>query len=502
MAWTLRKKILVGHGITLVLMIVVFVWAFINLLRLGKASDAILRENYKSILAAENMINALERQDSAILLICLSYEDDGLKQFRENESQFLQWLGRAKDNITLEGEKEILSAIDTGYSAYLVNFSKLRSLSQAQPQQAVQFYHESALPSFKSVRETCTRLRELNEDAMFKASTHAQFIAERAIWSMGIVGLAAMGMGLGFSLFLSNLLVRPLRQMMDATQKVAEGNYDVNISTHASDELGHLSNEFNVMVKKLKAYHNLNVGQIVAEKQKSEAILQSIDDGIVVVDAKLQVTHINPTAAKALGVERGYAQQKHFLEVVKNEMLFNYIKQAFDSGQPPPIEEDKNVFTMERGEKQLHYQFSITPVHTKGTMAGVILLLRNVTKLKELDRLKSEFVMMASHELRTPLTSIGMGIDLLLEMASEKLNEREQQLLSAAHEEAQRLKAIVNDLLNLSKIEAGKIEMEFSRIAVSTLLEKAASILQAQAENNQLNSLLMCPMSCQMLWRM
>jgi NtrC-family two-component system sensor histidine kinase KinB len=90
MVWTLRKKILIGYGIALAVAMVVFLWAFVNLLRLGRASDAILSENYRSILAAENMIDAIERQDSGTLLIILGYEDDGLKQFRTSESLFLQ----------------------------------------------------------------------------------------------------------------------------------------------------------------------------------------------------------------------------------------------------------------------------------------------------------------------------------------------------------------------------------------------------------------------------
>jgi two-component system, NtrC family, sensor histidine kinase KinB len=94
-------------------------------------------------------------------------------------------------------------------------------------------------------------------------------------------------------------------------------------------------------------------------------------------------------------------------------------------------------------------------------VSGIVLLLRDVTRLKEVERLKSEFVMAASHELRTPLTSLGMSIDLLLEHAVTGLAEKDQELLQAAHEEVHRMKALVNDLLDLSRIEAGRIEMEF-----------------------------------------
>jgi NtrC-family two-component system sensor histidine kinase KinB len=159
-----------------------------------------------------------------------------------------------------------------------------------------------------------------------------------------------------------------------------------------------------------------------------------------------------------------------------------------ESGKPPSIEEKQNLFTVEKEGTRRHYQFSITPVHgKKGVLIGVVLLLRDVTRLAELDRLKSEFVMTASHELRTPLTSIGMSIDLLLEGAIKKLNEKEQQLLLAAHEDLQRLKSFVSNLLDLSKIEAGKMEMELSSVLVHLLFEKAMAVFKNQLEEKAVN---------------
>ena len=481
MVWTLRKKIFIGYGITLALMFVVLAWALVNLLDLGKASDAILKENYKSILAAENMVYAIERQDSATLLLLLGYEDQAGKQFRDNESQFFQWLGRARDNITIEGEEGIINTIEDGYNTYLNHIAELKLVYQSHLQKTASFYHETILPSFNSVRTACIHLREINQETMFEASKRAHHVANRAIGSMMIIGGAAIIIGLGFSVILSNLLVRPVRQMMEATQKISEGNYDIEISISSSDELGDLTNEFNAMVKRLRTYRDLNIDQIMAEKRKSEAIIRSIDDGIVVVDNAFRVTDVNPTAAKALNIESGQIQNKHFLEVVKNEVIFNYVKQSIETGKPPSIEEQKMIFTVEQGEKQRHYQFSIIPVRGKpDSLLGVVLLLRDVTRLAELDRLKSEFVMTASHELRTPLTSIGMSIKLLLERTTDKLNEKDRQLLLAAHEDLQRLKTLVRNLLDLSKIEGGKMEMEFENISLHRLCQTVAGILENQ----------------------
>ena len=485
--WTLKKKILIGYGIALILILAVLAWAILNLVRLGDASDAILQENYKSIIAAEKMVNAIERQDSAALLYLLGFIEEGVRQFRENEMVFIESLGRAKDNITIEGEADVLDSIDKGFSSYLINFSELRILSQNDQKNAASFYHEQVLPSFISVRDSCIQLREINEETMVKASSQAKSIAERAIWSMSMVGLTALTLGLVFSLILSNLLTRPLAHIMGAVQKVAEGNYNIKIESRSSDELGHLASEFNAMVQKLKEYHDLNIGKIVAEKSKSDAIIRGIDDGIIVFDSEFKVTGINPAAAKALDIDPSAAINSHFLEVIKSEKLFDYIKHAAEHERSPHIEEGKDVLTIGEDENQRHYQFFVTPIRAKSdSMIGVTLLLRDITRLKELDRLKSEFVMKASHELRTPLTSIGMSINLLLERALDKLNPKEQQLLSAANEDLQRLKALVEDLLTLSKIESGKIDLEFENVSMPTIFEKTNSLTSGLAEEKSI----------------
>ena len=465
------------------MMVFILIWAFINLRKLGQASDAILKDNYKSILAAEDMVYAIERQDSAILLILLGYEDQGWKQFHENEAQFFQWLSRAKDNITEMGEDKIVNAIEKGYTSYLRYVSELNPISLADPRKSATFYHETILPSFESVRDTCIRLREINQESMFKISERARLISRTAILSMGLVGLVTLGIGIGFSLLLSSLLTKPVRQMVEAAKKIGEGNYDIELSSRSSDELGRLTGEFNAMAEKLGAFHHLNIEQMFAEKRRSEAIILSIDDGIVLVDEKFRVTGMNPMAGKILQVEPDKVQNRHFLEVIKSDPLFTYLRKSMESGEAPQIGEKENILTIDREGTEQYYQFSITPVHGQsGSLLGVVLLLRDVTRLTELDRLKSEFVMTASHELRTPLTSIGMSVDLLLESACNKLSEKEQQLLSAAHEDLQRLKVLVNNLLDLSRIEAGKMEMDFSEVPVSFLFEKVVALLRNQAE--------------------
>ncbi len=490
----LRRKILIGYGITLVLIAVVLAWAVSNFVSLGEAGNAILRENYKSILAAENMIDNAERQDSATLMMMLDHSDESLVQFREGETLFLQWLARAKDNITVEGEAEVVESIEAGYSDYLVNFTKLREHLAADPERAVRFYHESVFPSFKVVRDAAVRLREINQDTMFAASRRAESVSITAIWSTVAVAAAAIALGLTFSLLLSKWLVRPILKMMKVTQTLADGNYDVEMPQGGSDELGRLADSLNTMAHKLGAYHRLNVEQIVAEKRKSDAVLRSIDDGVVVVDAEFRVDHLNPQAGRIFGVDSDAVAEKHFLEIVKDRNLYDLMKKTAESGKPPAVKDGKNILSVGEGESARHYMFGITPVVSKGGgMLGVVLVLRDVTRLTELDRMKSDFVMTASHELKTPLQSLGMSIELLQEGMADKLDAKQKQLLDAASDELQRLKSLISDLLDLSRIEAGRVAMEFERVPARVVVEKTADLLKSQADERHIELVIDLP---------
>ncbi len=476
----LRSKILLGYGLSLALVVLVGGWGITNLRRLGKASEAILKENYNSILAAENTIDALERQDSAILLFLLENRDRGSQQFQNNQIEFLKWLGRAEGNITIPGEAEIVASIESAYQNYLTAFFRL----QQQNNPSTEDYYETIVPIVEQIRDRSDRLRNINQQAMEAASANAQQISNQAIWSMAIAGATAAGIGLGFSLLLTRRIVRPLTQMTTATEKIASGEYDIALQVKSKDELGMLAREITTMSQKLKAFRDLNVGKVIVEKQRSEAIVQSIADGIIVVDSELKIIAINPMAADIANVKSMLATNNHFLDVFSDRNLYQHLRHTAETGKPPQLEDD--ILTVERDKHIQYYKFAITPVVTEAEeVVGAILLLQDVTKLKELDNLKSEFVATASHELRTPLTGMAMSLNLLAEIAEDKLSESESELLDTAVEDVERLRGLVNDLLDLSKIESGKLKLDFVDVRVNFLLDKAVSALNIQAEQNQ-----------------
>ena len=480
----LRQKILIGYGLVLSLIVTVCALAVVSLHQLGQASQGILQENYRSILAAQNMIEAIERQDSATLLLLLGYNSEGQKQFQEYDRVFLQWLGRAKDNITIIGEEQLITTLEAQYQDYLAAFSQLRAWRLTPASNlSTDYYHQTIQPQFQAVRERCIELRRLNQQIMETASIRAESVSTRAIGSMLLTSTAAVGSGLAFSLLLSTFLVRPLREMSRASDRIAEGDYDVVMSIRSNDELGNLASKIVTMSRKLQEFHQLNVGKLMAEKQRSEAIISSITDGIIVVDAHSQIIAINPSAAKIFQTSPQLAQGRYFVDVFDHQELYESIKITAQTGETPHLSEDQSILSMSDDNPRQYYKFSITPVKTEDEqMLGVVLLLQNVTQLKELEQLKTQFVMTASHELRTPLTGISMSIDLLMESVQEKLSPTQQELLKAAQEDVQRLRMLVNDLLDLGKIESGRMEMDFEAVSVGVLLGKAIALFSRQAE--------------------
>ncbi len=479
---TLKRKILIGYGVAFALMGLVIAWAVVNLVSLGKATDAILSENYRSILAAENMVDALERQDSGILLIFLGEREEGAAQFNRYETIFIEWLARAKDNITIQGEAELIRSMEEGYAEYRRQYSGLTDvLARDETDLRPGYYREKIHPVFTRVRETCLDLRNLNEKTMYTASINAGNVAERAIWSTSLVAASALIVALAFSIILAERIVRPIRSFMEASRKISEGDYSVQVPVETGDELGRLANEFNQMANQLNRYNDMNIEQIISEKNKGEAILASIEDGLVVFDTGLKVTAINPAARNMLDLGFADTSTMNLEDVIPDPEIRDLIRETVSNGTRPDISNEDRILTFAEGDRSRHYIFSITVIRGRDrSLSGIVLLLRDITRMKEVERLKSEFIMAASHELRMPLTSLGMSVDLLLERAPRSLAEKDRDLLQAAHEEVHRMKALISDLLDLSRIESGRIELEFESVPVPVLIDNVEEIFKSQ----------------------
>jgi NtrC-family two-component system sensor histidine kinase KinB len=479
---TFQRQILLGYGVAMALMMLVLGWGLINLLRLGQASDAILRENYRSILAAEKMRDAIQRQEAATVFLLVEDQRDVIERISGSQQEFLLNLSKAQGNITIPEETGVLIQLESAYNQYTFHFTRFLQLPRTDTEAGLAYYRANLRPLVTAIQRSCDELLALNQDTMVAGSIRAHRLARRAVWSMTAVGTAAIAVAFVFSFLLSARVSRPIRELVGATQRVAAGDYDVRVTERSSNEFADLADHFNAMVAKLRGYHDLRIGEMVAQKRKIETILQTVDDGILVVGSDRNVAAINPAAVAALGFSAPFTTPAQLREVVADEDLAKDIEAAAETGLVRRSAGQEHLLTVPHENRMSFYEYSVTPVESApGKPVDVVVVLRDVTRLRELDRLKSEFVMTASHELRTPLTSIEMSVRLLHERAAGKLEAPDLDLFDVAEEEITRLKHLVNELLDLSKIESGKIEMQLREVAPKVFLQTAVEPFRPQA---------------------
>ena len=483
---SLRTQILLGYGLVFLLAGAAIAWAMVNLVRLGAASDAILSDNYRSIEAAEAMGDALDRQDAAVLQLLARTGGAGRRPLEANARRFEQAFADARGNVTEPGEQAVIDSVGAAYDAYEAAFDgAARRGTAVQPTEAL--YQESLFPLFLAAKAAVVRLREINAAAMEATSARARRVARRAVVSVAAGSGLALALGLGLSLLLAGRIVRPVGRMRVAAARIAAGDLDATIPEERADELGALAVQFNDMTAQLRAYRALDVERIVAEQRKGAAVIESVDDGLVVVRPDLVVDGMNPAAGAALGLDPRAAVGRPLGDVVADARLLDAVAGALAGDERPaapggPMPDGAFVDATVGGAVR-SYQFAASPVRTPdGSLVGVILVLRDVTGFRELDRLKSEFVATATHELKTPLTSMGMSLGLLQERVAEKLTVRENELLDAAAEDVGRLTALVHDLLDLSKMEAGGLDLDLARTSVAALVERAVRGVRLPAE--------------------
>lgn len=463
-------------------------WSVFNFNKLNGSIEEIMESNYASVVAAQNMIVALERQDSAELAHMFADDKNSQEIFLENQNIFLKWLSRAEDNITEEGEEEIIKDINELYTQYMENYYTLIEIQDNQGVERVRgYYYNEVLPTFEDSKSEVRELQLLNQNSMIEQRDDAQRVAKNASYSTALISLATIILGLILVFYLMNKIVRPIQNLIDKIKKISEGDYSQQLDVTGDDEISELAKEFNTMTEKLKKYDLLNIKRLMKEKQKAESIVESITDGIIVTDEDNKIILVNSAAEKALGIKEKEVINKHFLEGIKEEEIFDIIKNIKERSELSDTKKYTDI-TLECDEQKKHYHVNVRPIRNKnGDNIGMVTLMQDITKLKEVDQMKSDFVSTVSHEFRTPLTSIGMSVGLLLEGLTGDVTEDQRELLDAIKEDNERLKSLVSDLLDLSRLESGKIQMDIDSYNISKIIDHSVKPFYRQAKDKKVS---------------
>jgi two-component system, NtrC family, sensor histidine kinase KinB len=474
----LRTKLLLAYAGFVLALGVLGAWSARTLNEMSAVSGRIIAENYDSVVAAQDMKDSLERQDSAALFDLLGERDRARRQVAEHRARFDAALATATANITETGEPEAIESIRRGRDEYYRRFDAFANASDNR----TMFYFQSLEPQFNHVRSDADRLLHLNQEAMRRKADAASRIARRWFFLTLALALVLMAAGVVIELSLSKTIVGRVAQLTAATTRLASGELDTSVPVDSGDEIGTLAVGFNRMAERIRELRRSDMGKLLVAQQTTEAAIDSLFDPVLVADGEGLVTRINPAAERLFGA-RAETLGKSIEAVTRDPRVAQSVADVLHAHVPAASEESAAVLPWAVDGARRAFRIRSTPMtDADGRLVGVVTLLEDVTHLSEVNRLKSEFIAAASHELRTPLTSVQMGIHLLLEGAAGTLDERQQEILQVCRDDTARLDRLMRELLDLSKIESGAVTPQLVPVRPATLLADAANALRLQVE--------------------
>ena len=482
---SLRARLLTGYGIFIAALVALGAWSAWRLHDMGKVSRRIMSENYDSVVAAQEMKESLERQDSAALFALIGAREKALTQLREHRARFDASFQKAANNITEIGEPDAIEAIRRERDVYYRRFdsflSRTTSGTEANDLALRNEYFTQLEPQFNKLRAACEHLLQLNQRAMLAKSEAAAGVAQLWFYRTLLISGVLIVTGLWFAFFLAKRIVEPLRQLTESTARIAGGDLDAKVSVSSGDEVGLLAAEYNRMADRIRQLRNSDLGKVLVAQQTTEAAIDSLYDPVIVTDEEGRVTKLNPAAQEIFGSETDNTG-KHVGEVARDQRIAVAVAEALESQRPVVGEGMASVLPLDVDGLERAFRLRTTPMRDNSHPLGAVTLLEDITHLREIDRLKSEFIATASHELRTPLTSIQMGVHLLLEKAAGDLTDKQVEVLSACREDCERLDKLTRDLLDLSRIEAGETKPALASTTTNDLIRDATRELRPQVE--------------------
>lgn len=443
-------------------------YAIVLISRLANSVDVTVMDNYRSAVAARRISGAVKDME---LGVQLAMEEGGrnvgLATFNENARVAETSLAVLATNRHLF-ETKAIERLQTNYHAFHAAGVSILGLTQRRVQEAI--LGTNASPRLLAINVLLEEIDRANHKNILATTDNIQELT-RHITRLMIAALAVAILIYAFASFqLSKSILRPIQLLTRATGEVGEGNLDQIVPVLSHDELGELAHAFNKMAAQLKVYRQSTSEKIMRLHRTMESALASFPDPIFILDREGRIELKNP-AAQNLSVRLGLGDT---LPDRLAETALEVLRTSKDS-LPHSF---KDVMSLRvDGAEQSFLPRILTMRGQENVPVGVAVVLNDVTRFRLLDDAKTNLVATVSHEIKTPLTSVRMVLHLLLEKTVGPVNAEQESLLQMARKEAERLLRILNDLLDLTRLEAGQSALNKERVApgelVQTVLDEA-----------------------------
>lgn len=449
----IKTKLTFGVGslfLMIVLLVVVSGW-YVN--QLKRDTNNILVANYNTLQYARNMLLALEEY---------TVDPAAIHDFKEN-------LEKQKQNVTEIGEVQATDQVERHLYQFVKNKEDVTLLSK--------------------IRKDITELMRLNMEAIERKSDIASITAEKAIAVISISGTLCFLIAFVLIINLPSNIANPIKELTESIKQIANENYKKRIHYEKRNEFGELANSFNTMAEKLEEYAESKLDKILKGKKRIDTLINKMHDPVIGIDEQKIVLFANEEALKIIGLQSDQLIGKQIQDVaVTNDLVRDFIKDLFQDEK----KRESALLKIYANGKESYFEKEIVDIdivptgETDSQFIGQVIMLRNITQFKEMDFAKTNFIATISHELKTPIASIKMGLQLLENKQIGVLNDDQSNLVQSIRDDTGRLLKITGELLNMTQVESGTIQLNVAPTNVSELVEYAIRATKSMAEQKHL----------------
>jgi signal transduction histidine kinase len=494
----LRQKLLVGFGGLLAILLAVSVLSVAVLRQHRTWLDTFLSENWRSVEYGQAMVDALP-QLNAIAQSLSGAEgqpsDTAIQAASKAAAAPLTAFNTNCDaedhNITLPREDEYASDLTRFWSGYEINTHTGERLQKSTPDNYLDAFNrlldsktsladraaayaviQRLSPLIKARAQSIIDLNFRNMNPLDTRIKEKSDSATRLILQLAVIGV---GLAILLTLLMSRAILRPLGTLTHSLEEIAQGNLDQVVHVDSHDELHKLAEAFNSMAAKLREFRRSDRAKLMRVQRTTQLAVDSLPDAVAVINSNGTVEISNDTAQKLFQLKPEQAVYS-----LRDSRIGELIKQVISSGvalQPRNYESAIEVYD-QGGQLRYFLPRAIPIMDAESHLIGITLVLGDVTNLRRLDEMKSGLLSVVSHELKTPLTSIRMATHLLLEERIGLLNTKQTELLMAARDDADRLQKIIEDLLDMGRLESGRVKLDLQSEPSERLVSDAVTPLE------------------------
>ncbi|MGE5845708.1 MAG: ATP-binding protein [Ignavibacteria bacterium] len=458
--------------------------------QLAQKTRGTIQDNYSSVDYVIKMLTSLDEMNSfqiKNLRNVNSIDTSEIINYLKTKKIFEQNLQLESKNITEASESETVGELHSEYTDYMSIYEKLKK-NKLNADDDFQAFNNNYL----SVRSLILGIYKLNMDAITDKTNELQSTADEVILYMSIAAILSILITLSFAYTFPSKIIKPIKELTERIKSISEQKYEQKLEINTKDELGELASAFNTMAKRLKLYDAKHIDQLLFEQKRIEAVVNGLEDGVLLIDENRKIVLVNNTVLKLTGLQEKNILSQNIPEVTAyNDLIREIYKTAVNIKSENSTE--LKPLRIIQNNRELFYKIESEDINTyseftkREMFIGTLIILRNITKYQEMDKAKTNLLATASHELKTPLSSINLSLKLFEDKRLGALNEEQRGIIQDIKRQTLRLSRVINEILDYSQIETGNIRLKFASVKPEDIIELGVTALMMQAAEKNLD---------------